>query len=121
MKLYFGAIKETGLRLIRAAETVFVCQALRGDLLIGELVEERTDMSFLPWDDGEASLAETLVDQAVLPECPEPAIPKRSKSVGGGKPHAGHPGKTEAQTEVDAKASAGVFKAVPHPAVRWEG
>ena len=40
----------------------------------------------------------------------------------GGKPHlptdAGHPGKTEAQTEVDAKA---VFKAVPHPAVRWEG
>ena len=33
-------------------------------------------MSFLPWDDGEASLAETLVDQAVLPERPEPAIPQ---------------------------------------------
>ena len=48
----------------------------RGDLLIGELVEERADMSFLPWDDGEASLAETLVDQAVLPERPEPAIPQ---------------------------------------------
>ena len=47
-------------------------QLARGDLLIGELVEERTDMSFLPWDDGEASLAETLVDQAVLPERPEP-------------------------------------------------
>ena len=51
-------------------------QLARGDLLIGELVEERTDMSFLPWDDGEASLAETLVDQAVLPERPEPAIPQ---------------------------------------------
>ena len=33
-------------------------------------------MSFLPWDDGEASLAETLVDQAVLPERPEPTIPQ---------------------------------------------
>ena len=51
-------------------------QLARRDLLIGELVEERTDMSFLPWDDGEASLAETLVDQAVLPERPEPAIPQ---------------------------------------------
>ena len=51
-------------------------QLARGDLLIGELVEERTDMSFLPWDDGEASLAETVVDQAVLPEYPEPAIPQ---------------------------------------------
>ena len=44
---------------------------------------------------------------------------------GGGKPHlpidAGHPGKTEAQTGVDAEASAGVFKAIPHPAVRAEG
>ena len=43
----------------------------------------------------------------------------------GGKPHlpmdAGHPRKTEAQTEVDAPAGAGVVKAVPHPAVRWEG
>ena len=28
VKLYFGAIKGTGLRLMRAAETVFVCQAL---------------------------------------------------------------------------------------------
>ena len=26
-------------------------QLARGDLLIGELVEERTDMLFLPWDD----------------------------------------------------------------------
>ena len=58
-------------------------QLARGDLLIGELVEERTDMSFLPWDDGEASLAETLVDQAVLPERPEPAIPQEVQRKGG--------------------------------------
>ena len=41
--------------------------------------------------------------------------------LGGGKPHlpmdAGHPGKTEAQTKVDATSGAGVVKAVPHPAV----
>ena len=35
-------------------------------------------MSFLPWNDGEASLAETLVDQAMLPERPEPAGSKAS-------------------------------------------
>ena len=35
--------------------------------------------------------------------------------------NAGHPGKTEAQTEVDATSGAGVVKAVPHPAVCWEG
>ena len=43
-----------------------------------------------------------------------------TESLGGGKPHlpmdGGHPGKTAAQTGVDAEASAGVFKAVPHPA-----
>ena len=33
-------------------------------------------MSFLPWDHCEASLPETLVDQAMLPECPEPTVPQ---------------------------------------------
>ena len=33
-------------------------------------------MSFLPWNHCEASLPETLVDQAMLPECPEPTVPQ---------------------------------------------
>ena len=33
-------------------------------------------MSFLPWNHREASLPETLVDQAMLSECPEPAVPQ---------------------------------------------
>ena len=37
-------------------------------------------MSFLPWNHCEASLPETLVDQAMLPECPEPLSPKRSNA-----------------------------------------
>ena len=46
-------------------------------------------------------------------------IRQRSHAMPGGHlpMDAGHPGKTEAQTE----ASAGLFKAVPHPAVRGEG
>ena len=49
-------------------------ELVRGDLLFGELVEERADMSFLPGNHREASLPETLVDQAMLPECPEPIV-----------------------------------------------
>ena len=33
-------------------------------------------MSFLPGNHREASLPETLVDQAMLPECPEPIVPQ---------------------------------------------
>ena len=51
----------------------------------------------------------------------EPPGQAWGQMTGGSDRSHGIPGKTEAQTGVDAKASAGVFKAVPHPAVRGEG
>ena len=42
-----------------------------------------------------------------------------TESLGGASPT--FPGKTEAQAKVDATSGVGVVKAVPHPAVRWEG
>ena len=65
-----------------------------------------------------APRAEEPPGQASSPGTDDGGIRQRSHGIPeGGKPHlpmdAGHPGKTEAQTGVDAKASVGVFGCLP--------